>query len=397
MPRIQTTKIFTDLQQAVDDGYVTLSFQGGSRSGKTRNIIIWLVNYCLKHAGIRVSIVRATLPALKGSVLIDFKEVVHSFGVWNDKAFNKNEFTYTFGNGSWVEFFSCDSEQKLRGRKRDILFVNEANELSLLEWQQLKLRTTRLSIIDYNPSITDEHWICSVNKDERTYHSVTTYKDNPFLEQTIIDEIESLRTKNKNLWQIYGLGMQAVIEGLVFKNVELIEEIPEIAKKHHWRGADWGFSNDPTAITDVYFWNNGLYIDEICYNTEMLTSDIVKVLKANNPLVETICESADPRMIQELYRAGCNVHPVKKYPGSIEAGIAKMQEYKIYVTKRSVNAIKEFRNYVWAQDKEGRWLSKPIDAFNHLLDAVRYTVLMKLMGGQGKPLNKARLASLAGY
>lgn len=366
-------------------------------SGKTFNTVIWLCAYLMNHAGLRLSVVRKTLTALRGSVLMDFKEVLNLMGLWNwrDKAFNKSDFTFTFPNGSWIEFFSTDDEQKLRGRKRDICYVNEANELSQLEWQQLKMRTTMFTIADYNPSFSDEHWLCAVNADPRTYHFITTYKDNPFLEQTIVDEIESLRTKNKSLWQIYGLGQQAVVEGLVFTNVEIIDEIPHYATKHHWRGMDFGYAADPTAIVDVYFFQNTLYLHEICYQTEMLASDIIRVLKQNDGAVETITESADPRLIQEIYRGGCNVKPVVKYPGSIMAGITKMLEFKICVTKDSTNAIKELKNYTWAQDKEGKWLNQPIDAFNHILDATRYVTMMKIMGGQPKPLNKTRLANMA--
>lgn len=339
-------------------------------SGKTRNTVIWLCAYLMNHPGLRLSVVRKTLTALRGSVLIDFKEVLIQFGVWNwnVKAFNKSEFIFTFPNGSWIEFFSTDDEQKIRGRKRDICYCNEANELSQLEWQQLKMRTTMFTIADYNPSFSDEHWLCAVNNDPRTYHFITTYKDNPFLEQTIIDEIESLQYKNKSLWQVYGLGMQAVVEGLIFTNVEIIDEIPAYAKKYHWRGMDFGYSQDPTAILDVYFHDNTLYFDEICYNTEMLASDIIKVLKEHDGAVETITESADPRLIQEIYRGGCNVKPVVKYGGSIQAGVTKMLEYKICVTKQSTNVIKELKNYTWAQDKEGRWLNQPIDAFNHCFE-----------------------------
>lgn len=367
MPRIQTTKVYSELDQAVKAGYTTISEQGSSRSGKTFNTVIWLCAYLMNNAGLRLSVVRKTLTALRGSVLLDFKEVLTLMGLWNwrEKAFNKSDFTFTFPNGSWIEFFSTDDEQKLRGRKRDICYVNEANELSQLEWQQLKMRTTMFTIADYNPSFSDEHWLCSVNSDPRTYHFITTYKDNPFLEQTIVDEIESLRNKNKSLWQIYGLGLQAVVEGLVFTNVEIIDEIPHYATRHHWRGMDFGYAADPTAIVDIYFYQNTLYLHEICYQTEMLASDIIRLLKQHDGSVETITESADPRLIQEIYRGGCNVKPVVKYPGSVMAGITKMLEFKICVTKDSTNAIKELKNYTWAQDKEGRWLNQPIDAFNH--------------------------------
>ena len=397
MPRIQTTRVYTELDQAVRAGYTTISEQGSSRSGKTFNTVIWLCAYLFNHPGLRLSVVRKTLTALRGSVLLDFKEVLNLMGLWEwkDRAFNKSDFTFTFPNGSWIEFFFFDDEQKLRGRKRDICYVNEANELTYLEWQQLKMRTTMFTIADYNPSFSDEHWLCSVNNDPRTYFFITTYKDNPFLEQTIIDEIESLRNKNKSLWQIYGLGLQAVVEGLIFTNVEIIDEIPRYAQRHHWRGMDFGYAADPTAIIDVYFYDNTLYLNEICYQTEMLASDIIRTLKEHDGAVETITESADPRLIQEIYRGGCNVKPVVKYQGSVMAGITKMLEYKICVTKSSTNAIKELKNYTWAQDKEGKWLNQPIDAFNHILDATRYVVMMKIMGGQPKPLNKTRLANIA--
>lgn len=396
MPKIQTTKVYAELSKAVASGFTTISAQGGSRSGKTVNIVIWLIVYLLNHPGTRLSIVRKTFPSIKGSVFVDYKDAMGKMQLWHEKSLNKNDFIYTFPNGSWVEFFSCDSEQKLRGRKRDILFVNEANELSPIEWQQLKMRTTRFAIVDYNPSITDEHWLVGVNHDARTYHFITTYLDNPFLPQTIIDEIESLKFKNKSLWQVYGLGVQAVIEGLIFTNVEIVDDIPPFVKQRHWRGMDFGYSLDPTAIVDVFYHDECLYLDEICYNTEMLASDIIRTLKEHDGSVETISESADPRLIQEIYRGGVNIRPVNKYPGSILAGITKMQEFKkIYVTTRSLNLIKEYRNYTWAQDKDGHWLQKPIDGFDHGIDAVRYVVLEKILGGKRKPLNMTRLGNIA--
>lgn len=390
---VQTTRVFDEISFAKDNGYIVVSEQGGSRSSKTYNTVIWLVYFCLTHANKGVSVVRGTLPALKGSVLRDFMQVLASFGVYNRQAYNKSELVYTFPNGSWVEFFSCDSEQKLRGRKRDVLFINEANELSFLEWQQLRLRTTEFVIVDYNPSISDEHWLCELNRDNRTYHFVTTYKDNPFLEQTLVDEIESLQKKNQSLWQIYGLGQQAVVEGLVFKNVEIIQEMP-IELKHYWLGMDLGFANDPTAITLVGYDGVNLFLDEVCYRTEMLTSDIIKELKAY-PDLKVISESADPRLIQEVYRAGINIHPVRKFKGSIEAGVSKMQELNIKITSRSTNIKKEFNNYVYQQDKEGKWLNTCIDAYNHAIDGIRYVVMEEIMGGERRHLSSKQWEDIA--
>lgn len=388
---IQTTRIFAEIDKAVKDGFTTVSLQGSARSSKTYNSLIWLICYCLQHPNVRLSIVRATLPAIKGSVFVDFKEILIRLGIYNEKRLNKTELTYQFPNGSWVEFFSTDSEQKLRGRKRDVLFVNEANELGYIEWQQLKMRTTRFALIDYNPSFSDEHWINAVNHEPRTYQFVSTYKDNPFLQQTVVDEIESLKEKNYSLWQIYGLGLRAQVEGLVFRDVETVDKIPP-SVRHMCVGMDFGFTNDPTAIVLVGWEGDNLYIDETAYQTEMLSSDIIRVFKENHPNMQVISESADPRLVKEIYRAGIDIHPVQKFPGSIEAGLTKMQEYKIYVTKDSTNVLKEFRNYTYRQDKDGKWLNQPIDCYNHAIDAIRYVVMEKLLGGQRKPINLDRLA-----
>lgn len=392
---IQATRVYREIDKAIRQGYTTVSEQGSSRSSKTYNTVIWLCVYCLQHPYTTVSIVRATLPSLKGSVLRDFETILSDMGVWDSRSFNKSELIYKFANGSWVEFFSCDNEMKLRGRKRQILYVNEGNELRFIEWQQLQMRTTLFSIVDYNPSFSDDHWLCSLNREEKTYHFITTYKDNPFLEQKVIDEIESLKTKNPSLWQIYGLGVQAMVEGLVFRNVEVIDEIPSYMN-HDWVGMDFGYTNDPTAIVRVAFRDDTLYIDETAYQTEMLSSDIIRVLKENHPRMEIISESADPRLVQEIYRAGIDIHPVDKFPGSIEAGITKMQEYKICVTKRSTNILKEFHNYTYRQDKEGKWLNQPIDCYNHAIDAIRYVVMTKLLGGQRKSIDIGRIAKRIG-
>lgn len=375
--KIQTTKIFSKIDNAIKKGYTIISEQGSSRSSKTYNTLIWLITYLLQHPGTRLSIVRKTLPALKATVFIDFKEILFKMGVFDDKCLNKTDFIYTFSNGSWVDFFSTDDEQKIRGRKRDILFCNEANELLFIEWQQLKMRTTRFAILDYNPSFSDDHWLCDLNKDSRTFHFVTTYKDNPFLEQTIIDEIESLQEKNKSLWQIYGLGMQAIVEGLIFKEIEIIDEFPSWAKSQDI-GIDFGFTNDPTAAIKCGIIDDCLYLDELFYRTQMLSRDIINELKQHD--LDIMSESADPRLIQEIANAGINIYPVDKFQGSIMAGITKMLEYKIMVTKRSVNLIKEFKNYTYIQDKDGKWLNKPIDAYNHGIDAARYYILGKILG-----------------
>ena len=393
MKRIQTTEIYNRLDGAAAEGYTAISLQGSARSGKTYNVMIWLILYALRVPHIKISVVRATLPALKGSVLEDFNTIMHQLGVYNDRHFNKTDLVYWFRSCSTIEFFSASDEQRLRGRKRDILFVNEANELSAIQFQQLKMRTSRLTIIDYNPSFSEEHWIAKdFNRDPRTYHFVSTYKDNPFLEQTIIDEIESLQLKNKSLWQIFGEGKMAQIEGLVFTNVETIATLPEHIKRT-FIGIDFGFTNDPTAIVEVAYDRQALYLSEVCYRTQMLQQDIIRVLK-QHPRTKVISESADPRLIEEIYRAGIDIHAVRKYPGSIEAGVAWMLQHPLRVTAHSTNVLKELHNYVYSQDKEGKLLNTPVDAYNHAIDATRYVCMTQWMAGKKKPINLKKLSGI---
>ena len=365
MPHVFLAKNYMRVKAAKEAGFTTCSLQGSSRSAKTYSVVQFLCMLCYNIPGMTVSIIRAGMPSIKRTVYRDFKDVMLSFGWWRDKSMNKSEFVYTFPNGSWIEFFSTDNEQKVRGSKRRVLFVNEANELSFIEWQQLQMRTTEFSILDYNPSFSEEHWINQVNEEKNTYWFISTYKDNPFLEQKVIDEIESLKWKNPSLWRIYGLGQRAIVEGLVFENVVVDDYIPVEAHRHRYIGMDLGYANDSTAIVEVMLWGDNMYLNELCYKTHMLTDEIIRTLKEIKGHPEIISESADPRLVDEIYNAGLDIKPVKKFAGSINAGIMKMQQYKIHVTSKSTNIRKEFNNYTWRQDKEGKWLNEPIDMWNH--------------------------------
>ena len=392
--RLQTTVVYDELHTAVREGYTVISEQGGARSGKTYNTVLFLVMHLLSHPGTLLSIVRKTLPALKGSVYRDFEDIMRRLNLWDPKDYNKSEMIYRFPNGSEVEFFSTDNEQKLRGRKRDILFVNEANEVSFMEFKQLKMRTTSLSILDYNPSFGDNHWLCQLNTDPGTYHFTTTYRDNPFLEQTIIDEIESYRSLNPSLWRVYGSGLQAVIEGAVYPEYDIVDDIPKSARRR-WGAIDFGFTNDPTAILEVGVDGKDFYIDEIAYQTGMVSGDIISVCRQSLGRHKIICESADPRLVEELYRSGLNVHAVRKFKGSVEAGISKAHEYRLKVTRRSVNVIKELKNYTYMQDRSGRRLNIPIDAYNHACDAFRYVIMEELMSGTKRPIDLSIVEDMA--
>lgn len=384
---MQTTRIYEILDEAVNNGFTIVSAQGSSRSSKTYNILIWLIVYALSNPNTSISIVRKTLPAIRRSVLRDLQEILGKMNLYSFFEFNKSELVFTFSNGSFIELFSTDDEQKIRGSKRDVLFVNEANELLFVDWQQLKMRTTKLAILDYNPSFSDDHWICTLNKDKRTFHFITTYKDNPFLEQTIIDEIENLQYTNPSLWQIYGLGLQAQVEGVIFKNIDTIKEMPQYLK-HRCIGIDYGFTNDPTAIIECGVYENDLFVNELEYSTKLLTSEIIKVLKERKEL-KSISE-VDPRLIQEISNAGLMIEQVKKT--DIMIGITRMQEFrKIYVTEQSNNVMKEFKSYTYVRDKNGKWINKPIDSYNHAIDAIRYYVIMELMTRQAQGITKSKV------
>lgn len=399
MPNIQVSHIYNKIQDAFEDGYRVVSEQGSARSAKTVSTVIWLIVRCLQYAGTTVAIVRGTRPALSGTVYRDFEWAMKEMNVWDSSCMNKTDFIYRFPNGSWIEFFPATDDQRLRGRKREILYVNEANEIRYEEWTQLILRTTVFSIIDYNPSFGDEHWIVQkINTSPRTFFFVSTYKDNPFLEQTVIDEIESLKETSPNLWRVYGLGQRAVIEGRIFKEYTLINEIPYEAKKHAFLGMDFGYVNDPTAIVYVGISGKNIYLQELCYRTEMTTTDIInrckEIISKNSFNFKIWADSAEPREIAEIYNAGIDIHPVRKFSGSVIAGITKMQEYKLYVTEDSLNLKKELNNYVYRQDKDGKWLNEPIDAFNHCLDAIRYVIISEVLGNNSNGLDAQELADM---
>lgn len=369
--KLQVSRVYNVIQSAFDAGYSTVSAQGSARSSKTYTIVIWLIVRCLLFPGTTVAIVRGTRPALKGTVYRDFEEIMKRMGQWDAKCMNKTDLQYTFPNGSWIEFFPATDDQRLRGRKRMILYVNEANELTYDEWTQLKLRTTLFTLIDYNPSFDDEHWIVEkVNSSPRTFFFISTYKDNPFLEQQVIDSIEELKDTSPSLWQVYGLGQRAIVEGRIFKTYEVVDVLPPQARKHRYLALDFGYANDPTAIVLVSIVGKVLYLQELCYRTKMLTDDIISELKLQQSWMPKVwADSAEPREIEEIYNAGIDIHAVKKYPGSVKAGLQKMQEFKLVVTRDSVNLIKELKSYVYRKDKNGKWLNEPVDAFNHCFTA----------------------------
>lgn len=368
--RIQTTDIYEMLENNMDKRL--LLFQGSARSGKTYNILIWLVIHLLQSPNKTLSIVRKTLPALKGSVLRDLKEILETLEIYNPTDWKKQEGYYTLPNGSVIEFFSTDEEQKLRGRKRDILFINEGNELNRDEYVQLAIRTTEKIIIDYNPSDLYS-FIYDLIEEEDVFFHKSTYLENPFLTDEIIKEIESLKDKDDNLWRVFGLGERGVATNSVFSKYNVVEEIPDGGEV--FRSLDFGF-NDPTAFIEVRKIDDSIYLKELIYARGLTSTDIsYKIKGLGIELTDDIwCDSARPEIIEDLKRERINAKSVKK--NTILHGIQLIKSHKVYIHKDSVNLLDEFQNYKWKTNKDGQILDVPEDKNNHGIDSVRYALEM---------------------
>jgi phage terminase large subunit len=375
MRKVQSNVIFKHLE--LSQKRIVIE-QGGTRSGKTYNILLWIIfSYCMRHTGRTITIARKTYPALRSTAMRDFINILKEYGIYSELDHNKSNSEYVL-NGNLVEFISLDQPTKVRGRKRDLLFINEANELFFEDWQQLIFRTTGKIILDYNPS--DEfHWIYDRVKvrEDAEFH-ITTYKDNPFLESQIIQEIERLKDVDENYWKIYGLGQVGTAKSLIF-NFNLIDTIPENAKFISY-GLDFGFTNDPTALVRVYLHDTNLYVKELLYRTGMTNQDIAKELDRLEigRREEIFADASEPKSIEEIYRMGWNIKKADKPQGSVNLGIDMLRRYTLNVTKDSLNLIKEGRNYKYKEDKNGNILNEPADAFNHTMDALRYAIFMKL-------------------
>ena len=302
-------------------------------------------------------------------------------GRYIDKNYNRTTLKYTFTNGSYIEFFSVDDSSKLRGARRNILYVNECNNVTQDAYNQLAMRTSNDIYLDYNP--TGKFWVDDVMKSNEAEKIILTYKDNEGLPQNIIDFLESKRelAKTSDYWKnwcrVYLDGLEGRLEGTVYDNWSLIEKVPEDAELIGY-GLDFGFTNDPTALVGMYRYNGELILDEIIYSTGLINSDISDLMKQYKVNGVVYADSAEPKSIAELKRYGHRVLPVKKGRDSIKFGISILQEYKIRVTNSSNNLIKELENYIWKQDKSGNIMNEPIDDWNHILDATRYIGMMTL-------------------
>ena len=365
---INTTITFENL---IDAKHRVSHHIGGTRSGKTYAILQYLIVKAIEGTE-NITIVRKTIPSLKRTVLKDFIDILKGLEIWHEADFNITDRIWAYNN-STIQFISTDDAEKLRGVKSSILFIDEASEIDEESYFQLSIRTEKQIILAYNPTISPFHWLRLMEDCDRF---LTTYRDNPYLSKEIITGIEELQTKNPKYWKIYGKGEYAPNEKAVFQFQT--GDKPE-GSDFICYGLDFGFSIDPTALVGVWKAGDTLFLQELMYERGLVTSDIVDRLKRLSLNREEIwCDSAEGRLIEEIYRSGLNAKPVKKGPDSITFGISVMKNFNIVVDTKSQNLINEMYSYQYATDKHGYTTDKPEGGLDHLIDAARYACMMRL-------------------
>lgn len=345
--------------------------QGGTSASKTISILLVLIDKAQSdETPTLTSIVSESMPHLKRGAMRDFKNIMQEHKYWRDGQWNATDSIYTFETGSKIEFFSADTPDKVRGPRRQRLFINECNNVPFEAFNQLEVRTSQEIYLDWNP--TNEFWFYTEilkNNNFDVDHIIITYKDNEALEESIVRSIEARRA-NKNWWKVYGEGQLGEVEGKIFTGWRIIDDVPHEARLERY-GLDFGYSNDPTAIVGIYYHDGGYIFDEVTYQKGLSNKQIADVF-ANIERALVKADSAEPKSIDEIKSYGINILPCTKGRDSINQGIQHVQDQQISVTKRSLNIIREYRNYMWETDKEGRIINVPIDAFNHTMDAIRY-------------------------
>lgn len=343
---------------------------GGTSASKTISILLWLIDYAQTHKGKTISVVSESMPHLRKGAMRDFLNIMQQHGYYKDDDWNKTDSTYNFKGGTIIEFFSVDQPGKVRGPRRDILFINEANNIPYETYDQLEIRTKSLIWLDWNP--VSEFWFYTdVLPKQDVDFLILTYLDNEGLDKRIVEAIEA-RKGNKNWWKVYGEGLLGEAEGRIYTGWEIIDDIPHEARLERY-GLDWGYSNDPTAINAIYRYSGGWIIDQITHQKGLSNRQIADILQ-NVPKSLVIADSAEPKSIDEINSYGISILPSIKGQGSILKGIQYVQGQKISVTKRSVDTIKEYRNYLWQTDKNGKIINVPDVGFDHHMDAIRYAL-----------------------
>lgn len=356
---------------------------GGTSAGKTISILMVLIDKCIKTPNLEVSVVGESIPSLRRGALKDWEKIMKDTNRWIEGNFNKSTLKYTFTNGSYIEFFSCDDASRLRGARRDCLFVNECNNITYDAYLQLSIRTKGEQYLDWNPS--HKFWYYTELQGREDVEEITlTYKDNEALSPEIVKQLESYRDKalTSNYWSnwvaTYLDGELGKTEGNIYQDYNVIDIIPEEAKTLCY-AIDFGFSNDPTAMVHILKYNDSIILDEVIYQKGLLNSDISNLMKTYGVKGEVFADSAEPKSIQEIKRYGFNIKGVEKGKDSVIYGIQLVQQQNLLITRSSKNLIHELENYTWKKLKDGLgYDNTPIDNFNHILDAARYGIVSKL-------------------
>jgi len=347
---------------------------GGTRSGKSYALLQWIIVKCLEGKE-DVVIVRKTIPSLKRTIVKDFEDIMTGLELWNSNDFNQTDRIFQFYTGSTISFISTDNPEKLRGLKSSILWLEEANEIDEESWFQLRIRCTGPILLSLNPTISPHHWIRGI-EDATQYF--TTFKNNPYLEKEVVSAIKALERTNPKAWRTYGLGEFVQNDKAVF-TFNVIDWVPDDAE-FVCIGMDFGYSNDATAIVSLFRKDREIYLVENCYERGLVTNDIAAKLSniIGDNRWEIWGDSAEPRLIEELYRLGFNIRPVVKGKDSINFGIQVLQNYSINIPRTCQNLVNEFYGYEWETDRFGKQLDRPIDFNNHAIDAARYAAMMRL-------------------
>ena len=398
--RICVSKVYDHLNRAVELGYTLISEQGGTRSSKTVTTMIWCVEQALKKP-IKIGILRKTFPTLRYSVLQDFIHVMEQLGQYKESRFNKTEHVYRMENGSEFWFIAADEAEKLKGFECDIMWLNEATEFKFDDYQQLRFRCRGLMILDYNPNFPDRHWLCKYVNDksddytkpdtaavdtenrQRNYFFITTYRDNPFLSQVQVDEIESLRTSNLSLYQMFGNGIRCVLQGRVFPSIDVVPRIPQ-GLKHNYVGVDYGYGNAPTAIVKVAIEGKDVYLEEIRYQVGLKPREIADIMNKDLRIkgLEVIADSANTLINNEVQENGqfklTRVNKGGRVGAQVkDESILMMQQYNIHIVAGSDNVLSEFESYVFKQGADGEFTNEPVKIHDHSIDATRYVLIMR--------------------
>jgi len=347
---------------------------GGTAASKTISILIWLIDYAQSSENEIITVVAESVPHLELGAIRDFKNIMTAHGYFNEKRWISKPAKYTFETGSIIEFISFDKFGKAHGPRRDVLFLNEANNIPYNIIDQLITRTRKIILMDWNP--VEEFWFYTemLGRREDIDFITLTYKDNEALDETTKKEIESHKD-NKQWWQVYGLGQLGELEHRIYKGWQIIDEIPHEAKLFR-RGLDFGYSVDPTVLVDIYEYNGGYIIDEQLYQKGLSNKSIADfILNLPEPQTLVIADSAEPKSIDEIASYGVNIVGAVKGQGSVSQGINYVQDQKISITQKSVKTIKAYRNYCYIIDKNGKIINEPNDAiheWSNSMDAIRY-------------------------